>query len=141
MEEEFYATVKLLSGEELVAKVCYLPDEDKIMLDRPMTVENARQRKGQLEVTGFQLKEWISATFDTMFVIKRDHVLTMIEIEGELVDFYEKTLLRLEGGKSLAGRGNKLPRSSGYVGSVKEMKKTLEDIFNRKLIATTSLEP
>ena len=131
MEEEFYATVKLLSGEELVAKVCYLPDEDKIMLDRPMTVENARQRKGQLEVTGFQLKEWISATFDTMFVIKRDHVLTMIEIEGELVDFYEKTLLRLEGGKSLAGRGNKLPRSSGYVGSVKEMKKTLEDIFNR----------
>ena len=23
MEEEFYATVKLLSGEELVAKVCY----------------------------------------------------------------------------------------------------------------------
>ena len=131
MEEEFYATVKLLSGEELVAKVCYLPDEDKIMLDRPMTVENARQRKGQLEVTGFQLKEWISATFDTMFIIKRDHVLTMIEIEGELVDFYEKTLLRLEGGKSLAGRGNKLPRSSGYVGSVKEMKKTLEDIFNR----------
>ena len=131
MEEEFYATVKLLSGEELVAKVCYLPDEDKIMLDRPMTVENARQRKGQLEVTGFQLKEWISATFDTMFVIKRDHVLTMIEIEGELVDFYEKTLLRLEGGKSLAGRGNKLPRGSGYLGSVKEMKKTLEDIYNK----------
>ena len=131
MEEEFYATVKLLSGEELVAKVCYLPDEDKIMLDRPMTVENAKQRKGQLEVTGFALKEWISATFDTMFVIKRDHVLTMIEIEGELVDFYEKTLLRLEGGKSLAGRGNKLPRGSGYLGSVKEVKKSLEDIFKR----------
>ena len=131
MEEEFYATVKLLSGEELVSKICYLPEEDKIILERPLEVENAKQRKGSLEVSGFALREWVSATFDTMFVIKRDHILTMVEIEGEIVDFYEKTLLRLESGKSLAGRGNKLPRTSGYVGSVKEMKKTLEDIYKR----------
>jgi hypothetical protein len=131
MEEEFYATIKLLSGEELIAKVCYLPEEDKIMLEKPLEVENAKQRKGSLEVSGFALREWVSATFEDMFVIKRDHVITMIEIEGEIVDFYEKTLNRLESGKSLAGRGNKLPRTSGYVGSVKEMKKTLEDIYKK----------
>ena len=131
MEEEFYATIKLVSGEELVSKVCYLTEEDKIMLERPLIVENSKQRKGQLEVTGFALKEWISATFDNMFVIKRDHVLTMVEIEGEIVDFYEKTLFRMETGKSLAGRGNKIPRGSGYLGSVKEMKKSLEDLFNK----------
>jgi hypothetical protein len=131
MEEEFYATIKLVSGEELVSKVCYLSEEDKIMLERPLVVENSKQKKGQLEVTGFALKEWISATFDNMFVINRDHVLTMVEIEGEIVDFYEKTLLRMETGKSLAGRGNKIPRGSGYLGSVKEMKKSLEDLFNK----------
>ena len=131
MEEEFYATVKLLSGEELVSKVSYLSDEDKLILEKPLIVENAKHRKGQVEVTGFALKEWISATFDDMFIINRNHVMTIIEIEGELVDFYEKTLNRLESGKSLAGRGNKLPRGSGYLGSVKEMKKTLEDIFNK----------
>jgi hypothetical protein len=131
MEEEFYATVKLLSGEELVAKVCYLSDEDKVILERPLEVENAKQRKGQVEVTGFSLKEWISATFDDMFIIKRDHILTMIEIEGDIVDFYEKTLDRLDSGKSLARKGNKLPRVSGYLGSVKEVKKSLEDIFKK----------
>ena len=131
MEEEFYATIKLVSGEELVSKVCYLTEEDKIMLERPLVVENCKQKKGQLEVTGFALKEWISATFDNMFVINRNHVLTMVEIEGEIVDFYEKTLLRMETGKSLAGRGNKIPRGSGYLGSVKEMKKSLEDLFNK----------
>ena len=57
--------------------------------------------------------------------------MTMTEIEGEILDFYEKTLNRLESGKSLTGRGNKLPRGSGYLGSVKEMKKTLEDIYNK----------
>ena len=131
MEEEFYATVKLLSGEELVSKVCYLPDEDKLILEKPLIVENARQRKGQLEVTGFALKEWVSATFEDMFVIKRDHVLTMVEVEGDIVDFYEKTLNKLETGKSLAGRGNKLPRTSGYLGSIKEMKKSLEEIYKK----------
>ena len=131
MEEEFYATVKLLSGEELVAKVCYLPDEDKVILEKPLMVENAKQRKGHIEVSGFALKEWISATFDDMFVIKRDHIMTMVEVEGELVEFYEKTLTKLESGKSLAGRGNKLPRGSGYLGSVKEMKKSLEDIYKK----------
>jgi hypothetical protein len=131
MEEEFYATIKLVSGEELVSKVCYLTEENKIMLERPLIVENSKQRKGQLEVTGFALKEWISATFDNMFVINKDHVLTMVEIEGEIVDFYEKTLFRMETGKSLAGRGNKIPRGSGYLGSVKEMKKSLEDLFNK----------
>jgi len=131
MEEEFYATIKLISGEELVAKVCYLSDEDKLMLEHPLMVESAKQKKGQLEVSGFALREWVSATFEDMFIIKRDHVLTMIEVEGDIVDFYEKTIKRLESGKSLAGRGDKLPRTSGYVGSVKEMKKTLEDIFKK----------
>ena len=131
MEEEFYATVKLLSGEELVAKVCYLPDEDKVILEKPLMVENAKQRKGHIEVSGFALKEWISATFDDMFIIKRDHIMTMVEVEGELVEFYEKTLTKLESGKSLAGRGNKLPRGSGYLGSVKEMKKSLEEIYKK----------
>ncbi len=131
MEEEFYATIKLVSGEELVSKVCYLSEEDKIILDRPLEVENAKSKKGQMEVTGFSLREWISATFDNMFVINRSHVLTMVEIEGEIVDFYKKTLNRLDGGKTLAGRGNKLPRTSGYVGSVKKMKETLENIYKK----------
>ena len=131
MEEEFYATVKLISGEEIIAKVCYLTEENKVLLENPLEVENAKQRRGQLEVSGFALREWVSATFDNMFLIDKNHILTMTEIEGEIVEFYEKTLTRLESGKSLAGRGNKLPRGSGYLGSVKEMKKTLEDIFNK----------
>ena len=131
MEEEFYATIKLISGEEIVSKVCFLSEENKLMLEKPLVVENAKQRKGSLEVSGFALKEWISATFDDMFIINKDHVLTMTEVEGEIAEFYEKTLNRLESGKSLAGRGNKIPRTSGYLGSIKEMKKTLEDIFNK----------
>ena len=131
MEEEFYATLKLVSGEEIVSKVCYLPDEDKILLDKPLQVEQAKQKKGQLEVTGFTFKEWVSATFEDMFIIRRDHVLTMIEIDETIQEFYEKTVRRLESGRQLTGKGNKLPRRAGYLGSIQETKKSLEDIFKR----------
>ena len=131
MDEEFYATVKLITGEEIVSKVCYFEDEDKVLLENPLQVEAAKQRRGQLEVSGFSFKEWISASFDNMFIIKRDHIMTMTEVDGQIVEFYEKTLQRLESGKSLTGRANKLPRGSGYLGSVQDMKKTLENIFNK----------
>ena len=131
MDEEFYATIKLISGEEIVSKVSYLEDEDKVLLENPLQVELAKQKKGNLEVTGFSFQEWVSATFDNMFIINRNHIMTITEVDGQIVEFYEKTLNRLESGKSLTGRGNKLPRGSGYLGSVKEMKKTLEDIFNK----------
>ena len=131
MDEEFIGTVKLITGEEIVSKVVYLEDEDKVMLENPLQVDSAKQRKGAMEISGFSFREWMSATFDNMFIINRDHIITVSEIEGPIVDFYNETLLRMENGKSLTGRGGKLPRGSGYLGSVKDMKKSLEDIFNK----------
>ena len=131
MDDEFIGTVKLITGEEIVSKVVYLEDEDKVMLENPLQVDSAKQRKGAMEISGFSFREWMSATFDNMFIINRDHIITVSEIEGPIVDFYNETLLRMENGKSLTGRGGKLPRGSGYLGSVKDMKKSLEDIFNK----------
>ncbi len=131
MGEEFFATVKLITGEEIVSKVVYLEDEDKVMLENPLQVDQAKQRKGALEISGFSFREWVCATFDKMFIINRDHIITVSEIEGPIVDFYKETLLRMENGKSLNGKGGKLPRGSGYLGSVTDMKKSLENIFKK----------
>ena len=131
MGEEFFATVKLITGEEIVSKVVYLEDEDKVMLENPLQVDSAKQRTGALEISGFSFREWVCATFDKMFIINRDHIITVSEIEGPIVDFYKETLLRMENGKSLNGKGGKLPRGSGYLGSVTDMKKSLENIFKK----------
>ena len=131
MGEEFFATVKLITGEEIVSKVVYLEDEDKVLLENPLQVDSAKQRKGALEISGFSFKEWVCATFDKMFIINRSHIITVSEIEGPIVDFYKETLLRMENGRDLQGKGGKLPRGSGYLGSVTDMKKSLENIFNK----------
>lgn len=132
MEEEFYATIKLISGEEIISKVSYCPDEDKLILDKPLAVENAKQRKGNIEISGFSLKEWITASFDDMFIVNRDHILTITELDETIQEFYEKTLRKIDHNKNLNDQDkNKLPRRSGYLGSIKEMKKSLEDLYNK----------
>ena len=130
-DEEFYSTIKIVTGEEIVAKVIYLEDEDKVMLEDPLLVEMQRSRKGALEIAGFSFKEWMSATFEDMFVLNREHIVTMSEIDPTIKEFYIKTLERMKRRKMLANTADKLPRKSGYVGSVSKFKKSLEDIFKK----------
>ena len=54
-EKEFLATLKLVSGEEIIATVIYLEDEDKVLLENPFSVELSKQRQGKLEITGFSI--------------------------------------------------------------------------------------
>ena len=130
-EKEFLATLKLVSGEEIIATVIYLEDEDKVLLENPFSVELSKQKQGQLEITGFAFKEWVMASFDNMYIISRNHIITITEVEGPISEFYYKNLNKLENSKQLLHKPNKLPRKSGYLGSINETKKSLEDIYKK----------
>ena len=67
-DQEFLATLKLVSGEEVISMVLYLEDEDKVLLSNPFSVEQSRQKQGQLEITGFSFKEWVMASFDLSLI-------------------------------------------------------------------------
>jgi len=133
MEEEFYATIKLTSGEELISKVCYLPDENSIILDTPMLVEKIVNKKAGVNVEGFVLKEWILATYDTMFIIKMEQVVTMTELDKKIETFYLKHLNGEVEDKSneIDIKPKNFSKRMGYLGSVKEAKDYLENIFNK----------
>ena len=53
MEEEFLATIKLVTGEELISKCAYLPDEDSLILENPMEVNHVNQQKKTVTTNGF----------------------------------------------------------------------------------------
>ena len=73
----------------------------------------------------------MSATFEDMFVLNREHIVTMSEIDPTIKEFYIKTLERMKNGQTLGNTADKLPRKSGYIGSVSKMKQSLEDIFKK----------
>lgn len=128
MEEEFYATLKLMSGEEIVAKVCYVEDEDVLILENPKRVIPVETKRNNVLVKGFTFEEWINASYDEMYIIKREHVLTMTELDKRILKFYEKAVTTEPSDDS-----SKLkPKDqNGYLASIKEARKNLEDLFKR----------
>ena len=130
-DQEFLATIKLVSGEEVISMVLYLEDEDKVLLSNPFLVEQSKQRQGKLEVVGFSFKEWVMASFDDMYIISRDHIITITEVEGAIQKFYEQNLSKIQSSKQLLQKPSKLPRKAGYLGSITDTKNTLENIYKK----------
>ena len=135
MEEEFIATIKLTTGEELISKVSYMPDDDSLVLENPMAVTGIDQQKKNVRVNGFALSEWIRSTFDNMFVLPKEHVITMTEVEDKKIQhFYNETVKRhiveLTSFKE-ASEPQQFTRSMGHLGSVNKTKTFLEDLYKR----------
>ena len=138
MEEEFYATIKLTSGEEIVAKVSYDPNDDVIILLEPRLIEKVEQKKGNHIIEGIVFDDWINATVEDMFIIPRNQIITMIELDERIASFYEDHLNDKSKYKKRKTEEPKLnnkrqnPKNhEGYLGSIKEAKKLLEEIYNK----------
>ena len=61
MEEDFYATIKLKSGEEIFAKINYDEDHDRcfLILDNPITIERIKiynEENFNYEIITIQIK-------------------------------------------------------------------------------------
>lgn len=129
MEEEFYASIKLSTGEEIVSKVCYMTEEDSLLVENPMLVEKVTQKKSGKIIEGFSLKEWIASSYDDMFIIKMDQVVTISELDERIAKYYEVSLDSYKNGTD--GKASSLSKEMGYLGSVEETKKKLEILFNK----------
>ena len=135
MEEEFFSTIKLTSGEEIIAKVCYLPDENSLLVENPMLVEKLTKKQRSNSGGGFVLKEWINSTYDTLFIIKMEQIITITELDKKIKVFYLNNLnpsLIKESNEDLIGiKPKNFSKQMGYLGSVKETKQFLEEIYKK----------
>ena len=80
MDEEFLATLKLVTGEEIISKVSYMPDEDSLVLENPLEVSYVDQQKKNIRTSGFMLTNGYIQLLITCLLPKQ-HVITMTEVE------------------------------------------------------------
>ncbi len=125
MEDEFYATLKLTSNEEIIAKVCYLTEEDCLLVEKPLLVTRANQKRNGRLVEGFSLSDWVVSSYEELFIIKMNQVVTLTESDERIVSFYERHLSD-EQDSSIS----KMSKEMGYLGNVNDQKKKLEKLFN-----------
>jgi hypothetical protein len=126
IEEDFYATLKLKSGEEIFAKVAASEEEDRTMLivSNPIIVSEVKSRAG---VVGYKLEPWLKTTTDDMFIINLSDVLTLSESSDiEMIMMYQNYLRQSNKEKNSQ---SKLNRRMGYISNVNDAKEILEKIF------------
>jgi len=126
MEEDFYATIKFKSGEEIFALVGYSEEEDRtfLLLESPIVIERIKNRGG---VQGFRVEPWLKTSKEDLFVINIDDVLTLTESHDlETIAMHETFSQQYD----KFNTEKKLNRKMGYISTIKEAKKTLEQLYN-----------
>ena len=131
MEEEFYSIIKLVSGEEIFALVSVDENDENpvLLLHNPVIMSTIHTPGGSM----VKVKPWMDMTDETMFIIRLDKVITMIESKDKkLIDVYNN--YNEESDEEEPLDGCVMPTSKmGYLSSVKDARKDLEDLFKKDI--------
>ena len=91
MDNEFYASIKLVSGEELFSVVSVEEGTDNplIMLQSPVTMKMVSTPEGSI----VKVKTWMNIPGDDPIVIRWDKVITVTEIkDNSIINIYNNYL-------------------------------------------------
>ena len=130
MEEDFYATIKFKSGEEIFARVGYSEEEDRtfLLLESPITIEKVKNRTGAA-VYAYKVEPWLKTSKDDIFVVNLEDVLTLNESNDiETISMHEAFSKQQD---FTYNPEKKLNRRMGYISTIKEAKKSLENLYNK----------
>ena len=127
MEDDFYATLKLKTGEEVFALVVASEEENRTMLvvHNPVIITAIKAKES---IVGYRLEPWLKTTREDMFVINMDNIITLSEsMDPEMIMMHQNFSKESNGFSK-----SKMNRKMGYLSNVNEAKKVLEKIYNKE---------
>jgi hypothetical protein len=138
MGEEFYAILKMVSGEEVFSLVSIdnTTEISVIILQNPVVLKYIPKSKGTL----LKLEPWIKFSTDDFFIVNIEKIITMTEIKDKnMIKFYQEYLEEYSTKKPFPNLNDiseevKVSDKMGYISSVEEARKKLEDIYNNNNI-------
>ena len=129
IEDDFYATIKFKSGEEIFAKVAASEEINRtiLLVSNPIIVNEVQGKKGML---GYRIEPWLKTTKEDMFMIDLSDVLTMSESSDvEMITMYQRWLRDTS---KIKNDEPKLSRKMGYISNVNDAKDILEKLYKLK---------
>ena len=126
IEDDFYGTIKLKSGEEIFAKVAASEEDNRtlLLITHPIIVNEIKGRSG---IVGYKVEPWLKTTTEDMFIINMNDILTLSESKDvEMIMMHQDFI---NSNHKQGSNKSQINRRMGYLGSVDDTKKTLEKIF------------
>ena len=121
MQDDFYATIKFKSGEEIFAKVSYSEEADRtfLVLSTPIVIDKIKNRNSG-SVYAYKVEPWLKTTKDDLFVVNLEDVLTLNESNDmETIAMHEAFSKQQD---HIYNPERKLNRKMGYISTIKEAK-------------------
>ena len=132
MEEEFYSIIKLVSGEEILSLVSIDENDGDplIILQNPITMKMIESPHG----IHIKVKSWMELSSDDIFIIRPDKIITMTETNDDrLIEVYNSYIEDDDSIEVHTPSGRTKPsKKMGYISSVEEARKSLENLYNLK---------
>ena len=131
MEDDFYASLKLISGEEVFAKVAACDEDNRtlLLLHNPVKVEQVRLPGANI-VAGYKVEPWLKTNDEDMMVLDMKNIMTMVECTDiEMITIHQKYV---EESQEECTR-SRIDRKMGYISSVTDAKKMLEHLYKKDI--------
>ena len=131
IEDDFYATLKFKSGEEIFCKVASTEEENETLLivSHPVVITEI---KGRVGLVGYKLEPWLKTSTEDMFLISMNDILTMSESSDvEMMTMHQQFMRK----NNMPGDGSskyKLDRKLGYISNISDAKDILEKLYKTK---------
>jgi len=133
LNDEFYSIIKMNSGEEVLSLTMIDENDGEpvLVLQNPITMKVITSARG----IHIKVKSWIEMSSDDIFIVKLDKIITMTETKDErLIDIYNSYLEDEEDSidtyQSSKSNQIKPSKKMGYISSVEDARKSLENSFN-----------
>ncbi len=119
---EFLAAIKLVSGEEILSMVTSVHDEngDYLIVENPIEVEEVLLPNKQ---AGAKVQPWMKFSREEQFVIPKEHIITIVEVQEEVQVFYHMSLRKLN--------TDFITDAKGKISTVEEARIKLDKIFKK----------
>tara|TARA_B100000214_G_scaffold110971_1_gene78347 strand:- start:303 stop:725 length:423 start_codon:yes stop_codon:yes gene_type:complete len=127
--DEFYASLKLVSGEEILALVVVdnTGKPENIVISNPVVCQEIRSSGTNIPM-GYKFEPWMKLTDDDTYVLPLEKVITLSQItSNEIVDTYKDVVEY--GFKST---NPDLTKDMGYINSVSKARDILEKLYRSK---------
>jgi len=133
MGEEFYAIIKLVSGEEVFSLIMVDDEQENpiIIMQNPIIIKMMHSPQGSF----IKVKPWMELSDEDFFMIRLDKILTMTESTNEkLIEIYNNYISEDDGQMTLPSSSGKVKPDSkmGYVSTVEDARKHLETLYKLK---------
>ena len=127
--DEFYASLKLVSGEEILALVVVdnTGKPENIVISNPVVCQEIRSSGTNIPM-GYKFEPWMKLTDDDTYVLPLEKVITLSQItSNEIVDTYKDVVQY-----GFKPTNPDLTKDMGYINTVSKARDILEKLYKSK---------